>query len=224
MESEVNGSYDLMTEKLGGPPSCFVFPNEDAMDTPGIKKVLERHKFIVHHDTLNKVYDRVFLPYYGGKILNPEIAAQVLDFSIANHVWVIPMIHTVRRDEQWAMHRPLSFQFFKKHLSDVHKREDQLWVDVAGNVYRYLVERNGTAIHVEERTENKIVFSLQNELDPDFYSVPLTIVINAAPVHPHKATAWQQDIPRQSLPVSIHGDNIYVNVVPPTGSIRVEWE
>lgn len=221
LEREVNGSYDLIREKTGRPPRVFIFPDY-ASDKESFAKVGERHVAIMDHDFLTQIYDRVFLPYYGGPGLIPEIAAELIDFSIQNKLWLIPICHAVRANEPLSMHRPVTVDFLKTHLADIRSRESEVWVDTCGRVYQYLYARRMSHIEIQEEGARSVSFCLTNALPPAVYSCPLTVVIDASPLRPRKVSAKRQGTDKP-LETKVDGEKIYVSVVAGPEPVSVQW-
>jgi peptidoglycan/xylan/chitin deacetylase (PgdA/CDA1 family) len=220
LDWEVNGSYDLIKEKIGTPPLTFVFPSY-ASDELSLKKVKERHIAVIAPDELGGVYQHVFIPYYGGNYFTPEVGRILLDFAVKERVWLIPMCHAVRTDEKRYMLRPVTVPFLEAHLKDIKAREDFLWVDTVSNVYRYLYEREKSQIRVLEERGGEMSFTVTNALPLAIYNVPLTVSINVSPQEPKAARAFREGKP---LDVKINKTKILVNLVPGDKPVRVSWK
>jgi peptidoglycan/xylan/chitin deacetylase (PgdA/CDA1 family) len=87
-----------------------------------------------------------------------------------NNIWLVLVIHGVE-NLGWE---PKTRNELKEYFSFMKSTEDQLWIETFRDVTKYVQARQNTK--VESSFENgKITISLDSDLDPLIYSVPLTI-------------------------------------------------
>jgi peptidoglycan/xylan/chitin deacetylase (PgdA/CDA1 family) len=87
-----------------------------------------------------------------------------------DNIWLVLVIHGVE-NLGWE---PKTRNELKEYFSFMKSTEDQLWIETFRDVTKYVQARQNTK--VESSFENgKITISLDSDLDPLIYSVPLTI-------------------------------------------------
>ncbi|MDG1278266.1 MAG: polysaccharide deacetylase family protein [Algoriphagus sp.] len=87
-----------------------------------------------------------------------------------DNIWLVLVIHGVE-NLGWE---PKTRDELKEYFSFMKSTEDQIWIETFRDVTKYVRARQNT--RVESRFENgKITISLNSDLDPLLYTVPLTI-------------------------------------------------
>lgn len=220
-DHEINGSSDIIKEKIGAAPLSFVFPHDDF--NPGlIAKVQERHLAIRVHDILKEAYPYVYIPVYGGEYFSLNTANQIIDLALKRKLWLVPECHAIY-SEEIKTYKPLTAEFLKAHLQYIKSREDRIWVDTFINVYSYLLERKNSDLEVIKNSANSIVFKVKTPLTQEKIRMPLTAVIDISPNVPKKAAALQGETVKKKLPVKIIGFKILIDVLPGSEEVKVEW-
>ena len=108
---------------------------------------------------------------YGGPAFTAELANGLVEKTIQTHGWLVPMIHGI--DGGFL---PLSSGVLREHLSFIKSHTDEIWVDTYADVARYQLERNGTALQVEDSVPGELTFSITDK--PGIAKlVPLTVVL-----------------------------------------------
>ncbi|WP_075351510.1 polysaccharide deacetylase family protein [Algoriphagus marinus] len=87
-----------------------------------------------------------------------------------DNIWLVLVIHGVE-NLGWE---PKTRNELKEYFTFMKSTEDQLWIETFRDVTKYVSARQNTSI--ESSFENdKIIITLNSDLDPLLYSVPLTI-------------------------------------------------
>lgn len=87
-----------------------------------------------------------------------------------DNIWLVLVIHGVE-NLGWE---PKTRNELKEYFTFMKSTEDQLWIETFRDVTKYVRARQNTS--VESSFENdKIIITLNSDLDPLLYSVPLTI-------------------------------------------------
>src|SRR3989338_6660828 len=221
LEYEINGSFDIITEKIGEAPLAFVFPRgRGFFDENGVQKALERHPVILYHDFLLKIYLKVLLPTFGGEDFSLKTAQEITDLAMDKKIWLVAQSHSLKAEQERTF-KPMTKEFLRDYLSYLKKNEDRIWVDTFGNIYRYVYEKKETKIIIENQADKGMTFKLENSLDPRVYSMPLTVVISPPVKKIAKASARQGNKP---LAVKIRNSTLFIDVLPESPPVTVKWK
>jgi len=198
---EVDGAYDLITEKMGKPPITFCYPGNSKNDR--VRKVVYRKHVNAREKQLT----------YGFKKFTAEKANRWVNDAIRRGKWIVPMIHGI--EEHYAAFDDR--RILEEHLKYVKSREAEIWVDTFGNVSLYRVERKAAEL-TANMSASAAEFTLTCPLDPKIYNYPLTVVIPADGVAEAKAKRANKN-----LPVKIYKGKILVETIPGPEPVQVQW-
>ena len=219
LASEIHDSYNLIAEKIGTPPRSFAFPFDQS--TPAmVRKVSEQQQAIRERDYLSRVYDKIFLPVYGGDKFSAPVGRRLIDLALVKRLWVVAECHAVKTEEVMTF-KPITVEFLEDHLSYIKENEDQIWVDTFINTYNYMAERQASRLKILESGTRSIVFVLDHDLDRSVFPVPLTVVVNAAPDNPSSASAQADG---RLIPVLLRGPLITLDVQAGPDPVTVRWD
>ena len=219
LESEIHDSHKLILEKVGIPPRSFAFPFDQS--TPEmVRKVAEIHPAIRERTYLQRVYDKVFLPVYGGDKFSAPVGRRLIDLAMTKRLWVVAECHAVKTEEVMTF-KPITVDFLEDHLSYIKANEERIWVDTFINTYSYMAERQASRLRVLEAGDRRLVFVLDHNLDKAVYRMPLTVVVDTSPGFPSSAIAQTAE---GAVPVSLQGTLITFDVQPGPGPVTVLWE
>jgi peptidoglycan/xylan/chitin deacetylase (PgdA/CDA1 family) len=203
LETEVDGAYDRILEKLGVAPFSFAFPF-NARDERSERVVRARHRAF-----------RAYQKFYGGEKWTLERANRWVDEAVAGGEWMVPMLHSLSKGYA-AFANPADFD---AHLQYVREREDRVWVDTFGRVARYVQQRDAATL-VGSLAPGRATFTLTSPLDPAVHDVPLSIIIPASGAAAAKAVRDRGD---GTLPVTVRPDRLLVEATPSDRVITVTW-
>jgi peptidoglycan/xylan/chitin deacetylase (PgdA/CDA1 family) len=138
---------------------------------------------------------------------------QHLDETIQAGGWYSPTYHGI--ENGWII---VKKDDFIKHLEEIKKREDNLWVAPFGDVIKYDKERSCATLKVTSANKHTIKLLLTDTLnDYATYNQPLTINLHATGYAVTRIVQAGKD-----LPYSIAGDVITFNAIPSNDEINVE--
>lgn len=222
LQTEVMDSFKTIQEKIGEPPSSFIFPEDKA--TPEIVRHVEQNHLAARdHATLYQTYNRLCIPVYGGKRFSIPTARLLIDIAISRNLWLIPQCHGLYDPSLKKTFKAISPELLNDQLVYLKQNINKIWVGRFIDVYKYLKERKETKINIIKTTANEVEFSLDNNLDPTIYSDPLTVIINAGAHHPIQAIAFDQ-ASKQKIPTRVAGNKIFLEATPSGKIIHVEWK
>jgi peptidoglycan/xylan/chitin deacetylase (PgdA/CDA1 family) len=222
LQTEVMDSFQTIQEKVGEPPSSFVFPEDKA--TPEIVQYVEQKHLVVRdHETLYQTYNRLCIPIYGGKRFSIPTARLLIDIAISRNLWLIPQCHGLYSSSMKKTFKAISPELLNDQLSYLQKNKDKIWVDRFIDVYKYLKERKETQINIKKTSGTEVEFSLTSNLDPAIYSYPLTIIINAEAHNPDQLVAFDQTSKRK-IPTRVVKNKIFLEIAPSGQTIHVQWD
>jgi peptidoglycan/xylan/chitin deacetylase (PgdA/CDA1 family) len=89
---------------------------------------------------------------------------------------VLPLAEAREAGDSW---HPISEESFRTFAAWLHQKQEarELWVATMGNVARYAKQRENLQIHIREKTTQKIVYQLDDQLPDDVYNQPLSLEI-----------------------------------------------
>lgn len=132
------------------------------------------------------------------------------------NIWLVLVFHGVD-GIGWEAN---SSEELEEYFNYIKKYEDRLWVETFGNVTRYMRERMNTTLR-KYVDDQGITLELVHQLDPDLYSLPLTLKT-------YVDSDWKQVIFRQGtenrrLTPLADPKGMYVTyrVVPNSGPIEI---
>ncbi|QQS34895.1 MAG: polysaccharide deacetylase family protein [Ignavibacteriales bacterium] len=104
--------------------------------------------------------------------------------SITDSSWGIIMIHEVVPFAQvpdllnQGLYEPMSTEWLSAYCTWLEAKSNnaEVWVETAGNVIKYIKERNNTSSQIISSNEDEIKFRLIHNLEPDIYNYNLTLL------------------------------------------------
>jgi peptidoglycan/xylan/chitin deacetylase (PgdA/CDA1 family) len=201
VETEINGAYERILEKVGVAPVSFAYPG-NARDDRVRKFVYAKHAVARETET-----------GYGGKDFTTEKANALVDRTLKDKRWMVAMLHAI--ENGYAAFPSASV--LDEHLKYVQSLKNRLWVDTFGNVGRYVKERDAAKLDAK-KSDTSVSFTLTTDLDAKLFCVPLTIVIDAK-----GAASAEAKRDGAALPVIVEADRIVLDVVPGPSPVTVTW-
>ncbi|MBN3519926.1 polysaccharide deacetylase family protein [Algoriphagus lutimaris] len=87
-----------------------------------------------------------------------------------DNIWLVLVIHGVE-NLGWE---PKTKKQLEEYFSFMKSKENELWIDTFRDVTKYIQARQNTQV-ISKLENDKITITLDSELDPFVYSIPLTI-------------------------------------------------
>ena len=201
LEQEIIASERLIAEKIGRAPLSFSYPY--CASNPQIKAMTLRCHAL----------DRGRFPGYGDKDFTAAGVNHYIDEAIEKGMWHVALVHGVCRADEW-----------RKHLAWVKEREGNLWVGTYADVGRYVRERDAATLEVVSRAASSVTFTLMlpPDLRPDWFNVPLTVVVEAGPGASSPAATRQG--PGRAPAVRAADGKLLADVEPGPDRVTVTWK
>lgn len=220
LDAEVVASLNTIKEKLGESPSSFIYPEDKT--TPEIVDFVQKHHLASRdHEFLRTIYDRIFIPVYGGKRFSIPTARLLIDIAMSRGLWLMPQCHGLYSPLIQKSFKAISPEMLEDQLAYIKQNEDSIWVGRFIDVFKYLKEYKETSLEIKKTDEDRTEFSLTTSLAPKTYSYPLTIVIHPSPKF-EKAHAFDKTNSKE-IPTRVAGDKIFLEAAPSNQIIEVQW-
>jgi hypothetical protein len=203
VDAEFSKAYDAIKKEMGFPPLTLAYPFNQF--TPEIESNALKY-YVACRDYQIGV---------GGQRSTVEWLNAWADQQVNGRKWGVVMAHAIGSGYA-AFTDP---EIFRSHLHYVKSRETNIWVDTFANVSRYVKERDATKLSISSSKPGKISFVLAcDSLNPQFYNVPLTIVVDAPGVlsaHAERAG--------QLLALQIFNGSIHIQAAPGKEPVTITW-
>lgn len=200
MEAEISKAYEAIATRIGRPPLTLAFPGNGS--NPDVRAVaLKRH-----------VAYRAYQQSLSGKSTAGSLNAWA-DRLVLEKKWGVLMAHGIAAGYA-AMSDP---EIFRAHVAHVKSRERDIWVDTFARIACYEKERDDAKLTVSGG-QGSVVCLLSGTLDPQVYTVPLTLCIAAPGAVSAAATRGGQ-----ALPAQVAEGAVLVDAVPGAQPIEVSW-
>ena len=118
---------------------------------------------------------------------------------------------------RWDGYRPIEYADLEGLFQYLDQNREEITIDVFKNVSRYLAQRKASVITVLSREDGKFLLEVTHDLDPDLFTVPLTLRIE--PEGPVAKLSLRQN--GKSITVKKRGLHYLADVVPNGGPIEV---
>jgi hypothetical protein len=114
---------------------------------------------------------------YGGA----DDRKELIDFAkkaMQDDAWHTVLTHGTGPNLEWLGFEVSNFEALLDYLASV---KDKLWIGNAGDVYKYVMERESAKISSLQVDDQKIQFNLTSEIDPELYDHSLTLITEVSP-------------------------------------------
>jgi peptidoglycan/xylan/chitin deacetylase (PgdA/CDA1 family) len=152
-------------------------------------------------------YSQFHLPSYGWTASEHDLGAMngATDGAISRGEWIVEMIHGTEGD---GWEPPDWESVYEPHFEYVKNREEEIWVDTFGNVYRYIAERRACSVSVQSLSEGTAVVLTNDSILPPT-PVPLTIKMDI-PDHWPGVTVTNNDNVLPGRLITENGNKYYL--------------
>ena len=96
-----------------------------------------------------------------------------VDFAIANHLWLVEMIHGINN----AGYSPIDAKVLTEHLDYIANVKDKIWCSTISSVIKYIDESKNTEIKCDICTDSVYKLRIDDFLDDSIYNQPLSVRI-----------------------------------------------
>jgi peptidoglycan/xylan/chitin deacetylase (PgdA/CDA1 family) len=209
LRSEIEGSADLIEQRVGIRPISFAYPFSASDD------VIQRQVRDVY------LLDRSDCRMWGGEQFSVEEAVRNIEQAVEKGVWFFSMLHGV--DE--ATFRPIDSETLDGIVKYLADNRDTVWTDTYGNVGRYMRERMLAKIRYKDISDTSFYVRLSLPRDvprAELLTVPLTLMVELDGRSGENVKAYDGDT-ELSVSLSRDGKFVMCDVVPDGTWIRVLW-
>jgi len=203
LQEEIDLADSLILKETGIFPQTFAYP-WNGFDSHVHDAVYQ------HHIAAREAQFGI-----GAKFTTEEGNAWI-DQLIINQTWGITMIHGITKNFD-ALSSP---DVLDRHFKYVKSLDQQIWVTTYASIFKYITERDSTAVHVSYHSAHHLVCTLSNRLNTKIYNQPLTLAVDCKQpiIKPIVLQAGRQ------LPAILqHRNVILVNVSPVAGPVDISW-
>jgi hypothetical protein len=136
--------------------------------------------------------------------------------SMDDNIWLVLVFHGV--DGVGWEAKP--HQELEEYFTYIKEHENRLWVATFGDVTRYMRERMNA--RVNSRMEgNRIVIDFTHTLDPELYSLPLTLKTYVNPSWTEVSISQNNDTHKMEPQLDENGMYVMYQAVPNEGQIEI---
>lgn len=175
----IDQAKEVIEKNLGYKVTAYIFPHDNYTDE-AVSRALREHEVIRSKEFLQSFYNRTVGIVYGGPNFSVETANRIVDIGIKRHLWLIANCHGVTTRRGILSFKSITPVFLEKHLSYIHSKSDDVWVDTFTKVFEYMSLRAQTKIETKAFTSDSVDFVLHNDKMQKKLSLPLTVIIKTA--------------------------------------------
>ena len=93
--------------------------------------------------------------------------------AIEDNAWHTVLTHGTGPNLEWLGFEVSNFEALLDYLASV---KNELWIGNAGDIYKYVTERNSSRVSLLENTGQEIRMALISAVDPILFDYPLTLI------------------------------------------------
>ena len=213
----INQADALIENKIGHEVTAFVFP-EGRYTDEGITHALQVSEVIRSMDFLRPFYSRTMGIVYGGPYFSINTANRMIDIGIKRRLWILAKGQGITANPGQYSFKPIDPSLLDAHLTYIHSKSNNVYVDTFSHVFEYLKLRLNTKINIKNFTTNSADFILYADTPEGKLTRPLTVVLKAQ-VGPgvsaltsdgRKLKTWVCDVDKLCVDVDSNYENIHV--------------
>ncbi len=213
----INQADALIENKIGHEVTAFVFP-EGRRSSVGIAHALQVSEVIRSMDFLRPFYSRTIGIVYGGPYFSINTANRMIDIGIKRRLWILAKGQGITANPGQYSFKPIDPSLLDAHLSYIHSKSNDVYVDTFSNIFEYLKLRQNIKIEIKNYSSNSADFVLYADTREDILTRPLTVVLKAkvGPVvsaltaNGRKLKTWVCDVDKLCVDVNSNNENIHV--------------
>ncbi len=143
-----------------------------------------------------------------------------VDEALKTGGWQTETHHGIEGVGGWEA---LPLEVFEEHVKYVAGKRDQLWIDTAAEIARYIRERDSASVKVVTDSPKELVLDLTDKLDDATFDVPLTLKVRVRPEWTSPLTVTQKERTARVEVVKEAGQSFAcVDAVPDQGPIVIK--
>jgi hypothetical protein len=109
---------------------------------------------------------------YGGEDDRKELIAFAKQ-AMKDDAWHTVLTHGTGPDLEWLGIEVSNFEALLDYLATV---KDKMWIGNAGEIYKYVMERQTAKVNILQADNNLIQLGLTSDVDPVLFDYPLTLI------------------------------------------------
>ncbi len=216
----IDQAKEIIEKNIGHKVTAYVFPHDSYTDE-AISRALREHKAVRAWEFLQTYYSKTVGITYGGPHFSLETANRLVDIGLKRRLWVVANCHGVTLKQGILSFKSITPSFLAAHLSYIHSKSDEVWVDTFSNVFEYMSLRAQTKIETKSFTADSIDFVLHHDKQQKM-SEPLTVVVKTPEGSKVKSAVEEG---AHALKVwSCAADKLCVDVDSYEKNVHVEWD
>ena len=214
----IDQSKELIEKNIGHKVTAYVFPHDSYSDE-AVSRALREHEVVRSWEFLRSNYDKTVPITYGGPNFSVETANRLVDIAVKRQLWLVANCHGVTEKHGILSFKSITPAFLENHISYIHSRSNDIWVDTFTNVFEYLHLRSQIKIETKDFSLDSTDFTLHNNASSKKPLLPLTVVLkapdgenikSAKATSSHNLKAWSCDTDRLCVNVDSYDENIHV--------------
>ena len=138
----------LIENKIGHEVSAFVFP-EGICSDEAVAHALQVSDVVRSMEFLRPFYNRTIGIVYGGPFFSLNTANRMIDIGIKRRLWIVAKAHGITANHGQYSFKPIDPSLLDAHLSYIHSKSNDIYVDTFSNVFEYLKLRHNTKIKIK---------------------------------------------------------------------------
>ena len=120
-----------------------------------------------------------------------------------------------------GQHLRVELDVFVNMCKYLYDNNQKIWTATNRDAFAYLKERLNTKINIIENSDKQIRFRLANNLNMDFYTIPLTLEVRVPPTWLLAKVEQGNKTEYARVEMSSRGKVIYVNATPNEGIVSI---
>ncbi|MDE1920770.1 MAG: polysaccharide deacetylase family protein [Candidatus Omnitrophica bacterium] len=214
----IDQAKDMIEKNTGHKVTAYVFPHDSYSDE-AVSRALREHEVIRTPEFLHSFYNREVSIVYGGPFFSVETANRLVDIGIKRFLWIVACCHGVTTRRGILSFKSVTPSFLEKHLSYIHSKSNEIWVDTFSKVFEYMAQRAHAKIETRSSAAGSIDFVLHSDNPKEKLSVPLTVVVkepeganfkSAVGRDNHPLKAWSCAASKLCVDVDAYEENVHV--------------
>ena len=142
----------------------------------------------------------------------------MVDIGIKRRLWIVAKGHGITANPGPASYRPINPSLLDAHLSYIHSKSKDIYVDTFSHVFEYLRLRVNTKIDIKSFSTNSADFALHSDIPGKKLTRPLTVVlkahvganVSAQAANGRKLKMWSCAIDKLCVDVDFYDENIHI--------------
>jgi hypothetical protein len=215
----IDQAKETIEKNINHQVTAYVFPHDSYTDE-AVSRALRSHEVIRTSEFLDPFYKRTVDIVIGGPHVSVETANRLVDIGIKRRLWLIAKCHGVTAKRSMRSFKSITPAFLEAHLSYIHSKSDDIWVDTFSHVFEYLSRRTQTKIETKaSATADSLDFVLRSDNQQSKLSVPLTVIVkiqeglsmkSVTGADGHALKAWSCAAHKLCIDVDAYDDNVHV--------------